>query len=92
LRTVSIGTTDAGGEFGLGQAGLRADAAGVARIDLRRSLGLNGWRQNAPIGPRRNRRHRPFAAIGEDFDQTSVGFQSHPHHRCLLSFRGRGVD
>ena len=41
---------DAGGELGLRQAGLRADAAGVAGIDLRRPSGLNGRRQDAPIG------------------------------------------
>ena len=83
---------DAGGEFGLSQAGLRAHPAGVAGIDLRRPLGRDGWRQDARVGLRRHRRHRPLAAVGEDFDQTSVGFQSHPHHRRLLWFRSRAMD
>ena len=42
---------DAGGELGLGQPGLRADAAGVAGVGLRRPLGLDRRREDRADRP-----------------------------------------
>src|SRR3954447_26586022 len=81
-----------GGELGLRQPCLRADAAGISGIDLRWPAGLDRRRQDAVVGIGGHRRQRALAAITEDFDQTPVGLQSHPHHRSLLWVRGRAMD
>src|SRR4051812_30848531 len=51
---------NAGGELGLGEARLRADAAGVAGVGLRRPAGLNRRPEDSRISLRWSRRHRPL--------------------------------
>src|ERR1043165_504304 len=53
---------DAGGELGLREPGLRADAARIAGVDRRRPLRRNRRRQHALVGFRRRQLQRRLAA------------------------------
>ena len=64
---------------GLGEAGAAADIAGISGVVERASAARAALCAAVAIGPR-VAGDGALAAVGQHFDQTSVGFQSHAQH------------